>query len=147
LGGQLRERIRAVRKWRKGPARYDCIFVEKDTDLPGFRGLLAARVLVFMSLKHEGIDYPCAAVTWFSAVGDAPCPDLGMWMVEPDLDYHQRRVIDIIHIDSILRRAHLIPIYGGKHLPRGFKHTDSLDSFRAYYVNKYADHHSHEIAF
>ncbi|KAF7334397.1 hypothetical protein MVEN_02268800 [Mycena venus] len=147
LGGQLRERIRAVHKWRGGAARYDCVFVEENTDLPGFRGLLAARVLAFMSLKHEGVDYPCAAVTWFSVVGDAPCPDVGMWMVEPDLDHRRRRIVDIIHIDSILRGAHLIPIYGDKPLPRGFKHTASLDSFRAYYVNKYADHHAHEIAF
>ncbi|KAJ7913802.1 hypothetical protein B0H13DRAFT_2465411 [Mycena leptocephala] len=41
-----------------------------DPDLPGFRGLLAARVLLFMSFKHLGITYPCALVTWFSAIGD-----------------------------------------------------------------------------
>ncbi|KAF8193121.1 hypothetical protein K438DRAFT_1934856 [Mycena galopus ATCC 62051] len=147
LGGQLRERIRAVRSWRGGPARYDCVFVEEDADQSGFRGLLAARVLLFFSFKHNGIVYPCAAVTWFSAVGESPCPDVGMWMVEPDLDGRGQRVLDIIHLDSILRGAHLIPIYGNSYLPRHIKHTASLDSFRAYYVNKYADHHSHEIAF
>ncbi|KAF7368420.1 hypothetical protein MVEN_00164700 [Mycena venus] len=147
LGGQLHERIRAVHKWRGGATQYDCVFVEENTDLPGFCGLLAACVLAFMSLRHEGVDYPCAAVTWFSVVGDAPCPDVGMWMAEPDVDHRGRRIVDIIHIDSILRGAHLIPIYGDKPLPRGFKHTASLDSFRAYYVNKYADHHSHKIAF
>ncbi|KAJ7312726.1 hypothetical protein DFH08DRAFT_791300 [Mycena albidolilacea] len=147
LGGQLRERIRAVRSWRGGPARYDCVFVEEDADQPGFRGLLAARVLLFFSFKHNGVVYPCAAVTWFSTVGESPCPDVGMWMVEPDLDGRGRRVLDIIHLDSILRGAHLIPIYGDSYLPRHIKRTASLDSFRAYYVNKYADHHSHEIAF
>ncbi|KAJ7201741.1 hypothetical protein C8J57DRAFT_1064543, partial [Mycena rebaudengoi] len=53
----------------------------------------------------------------------------------------------IIHLDSILRGAHLIPIYGDSYLPRHIRHTASLDSFRTYYINKYADHHSHEIAF
>ncbi|KAJ7934851.1 hypothetical protein B0H13DRAFT_1854847 [Mycena leptocephala] len=53
--------------------RYDCVFVEGDPDLPGFRGLLAARVLLFLSFKHLGIIYPCAVVTWFSAIGDEPC--------------------------------------------------------------------------
>ncbi|KAJ7778850.1 hypothetical protein DFH07DRAFT_1033789 [Mycena maculata] len=147
IGGLLRERIRAVRSWRGGAPRYDCIYVEQDAEQPGFRGLLAARVLLFMSFKHDGIEYPCALVTWFSAIGDEPCPDAGMWMVEPDLDDHGHRVMDIIHIDAVLRGAHLIPIFGDDFVPRHFKFSDSLDSFKAFYINKYADHHSHEIAF
>ncbi|KAJ7697723.1 hypothetical protein B0H17DRAFT_1197375 [Mycena rosella] len=147
LGGLLRERIRAVRSWRGGAPRFDCVFVEHDTTKPGFRGLLVARVLLFMSVKHEGIEYPCALVTWFSVIGDGPCPDVGMWMVEPDLDDHNNRIMDIIHIDSILRAAHLLPIFGDDFLPLHFRYYLSLDSFRAFYVNKYADHHSHEIAF
>ncbi|KAJ7194145.1 hypothetical protein GGX14DRAFT_404929 [Mycena pura] len=147
LGGQLRERIRAVPSWRGGPARYDCVYVEHDPDEPGFRGLLAARTLLFMTFTHERVEYPCALVTWFSAIGDEPCPDVGMWMVEPDLDRWGTRPLDIIHIDSILRAAHLIPIFGDDCLPYDFKYSSSLDAFEAYYINKYADHHSHEIAF
>ncbi|KAJ7687975.1 hypothetical protein B0H16DRAFT_1354306, partial [Mycena metata] len=105
------ERIRAVRSWRGGPARYDTIFVEQDGDLPGFCGLLTARVLLFFSFKHDHIEYPCALVTWLAAIGDPPCPDVGMWMVEPDVDNRGKRVMDIIHVDSILRGAHLIPIF------------------------------------
>ncbi|KAJ7822702.1 hypothetical protein B0H13DRAFT_2681657 [Mycena leptocephala] len=131
IGGMYRERIRAVRSWRGGAPRRDCIFVEHDTDQRGFRGLYAARVLAFMSFKASGITYPCALVTWFSAIGDEPCPDVGMWMVEPDL----------------APNAHLLPIHGDNPVPRHFKHTRSLDLFAAFYINKYADHHSHEIAF
>jgi hypothetical protein len=147
IGGMLRERIRAVHSWRGGAARYDCVYVEEDTNQPGFRGLLAARVLLFMSFKHRGVDYPCALVTWFSEIGDEPCPDVGMWMVKPDLDHRGRRVMDIVHIDSILRGAHLIPIFGDDFVPLHFKYSSSLDSFKAFYINKYADHHSHEIVF
>ncbi|KAJ7761559.1 hypothetical protein DFH07DRAFT_867708 [Mycena maculata] len=147
MRGMLRERIRAVRAWRGGAPRYDCVFVEGDPDLPGFRGLLAARVLLFMSFKYLGITYPCALVTWFSSIGDGPCPDVGMWMVEPDLDHRGRHVMDIIHIDTILRGAHLIGIYGDSFFPRHFKYSDTLDRFKAFYINKYADHHAHEIAF
>ncbi|KAJ7674002.1 hypothetical protein DFH06DRAFT_1445580 [Mycena polygramma] len=147
LGGMLRERIRAVRCWRGGAARYDCVFVERNPALAGFRGLLAARVLLFMSFKHKGHTYPCALVTWFSAIGDDPCPDVGMWMVEPDLDHRGQRIMDIIHIDTILRAAHLIGIYGHHFLPIHFKYSDTLDRFKAFYINKYADHHAHEIAF
>ncbi|KAF7370236.1 hypothetical protein MSAN_00654400 [Mycena sanguinolenta] len=100
-----------------------------NPDLPGFRGLLAARVLLFMSFKYGGITYPCTLVTWFSMIGDEPCPDVGMWMVEPDTDNRGRRVMDIIHIDTILRSEHLI------------------DRFQAFYINKYADHHANEIVF
>ncbi|KAJ6558960.1 hypothetical protein B0H10DRAFT_2240667 [Mycena sp. CBHHK59/15] len=72
IGGMLREHIRAVRSWRGGAPRYDCVFVEGDPDPPGFRGLIAARVLLFMSFKHRGVTYPCALVTWFSAIGEEP---------------------------------------------------------------------------
>ncbi|KAJ7255147.1 hypothetical protein C8J57DRAFT_1437087 [Mycena rebaudengoi] len=145
--GMLRECIRAVRSWHGGAPWYDCVFVEGDPDLPGFQGLLAAHVLLFMSFKHMGILYPCALVTWFSTMGDDPCPDVRMWMVEPDVGQHGERVMDIIHVDTILRGAHLIGIYGDTYLPRHFKHSDTLDRFNAFYVNKYADHHANEIAF
>ncbi|KAJ6626555.1 hypothetical protein B0H10DRAFT_2211156 [Mycena sp. CBHHK59/15] len=145
--GMLHERIRVVRSWRGGAPRYDCVFVESDPELHGFRGLLAARVLLFMSFKYRGVTYPCALVTWFSAIGDEPCPDVGMWMVEADVDRRGRRVMDIIHIDTILRGVHLIDIYGDTFLPRHFKYSDTLDLFDRFYVNKYADHHANEIAF
>ncbi|KAJ7856211.1 hypothetical protein B0H14DRAFT_3643571, partial [Mycena olivaceomarginata] len=147
IAGMYREHIRAVRSWRSGAPRYDYVFVEQDTNQAGFRGLHAARVLTFMSLKMSGIVYPCALVTWFSAIGNEPCPDVGMWMVEPDLDADGGRQMSIIHLDTILRAAHLIPVYGDHPVPRHFKYTSSLDLFAAFYINKYADHHSHEIAF
>jgi hypothetical protein len=52
----------------------------------------------------------------------------------------------LVHIDMILRGAHLIGIPGSRLLPRTFTCDDSLDSFQAFYVNKYIDHHAHEIA-
>ncbi|CAK5264834.1 unnamed protein product [Mycena citricolor] len=117
LSGHLRERIRASPSWRRGAARHDCVFVEGN-DALGFRGLMAARVQLFISFKYRRIDYACAVVNWFSTIGDQPCPDMGMWMVEPDLDARRRRVLDVIHIDSILRGAHLVPIFGKKFIPR-----------------------------
>ncbi|KAJ7659644.1 hypothetical protein DFH06DRAFT_1269123 [Mycena polygramma] len=136
----LRERIRAVRSWRGGSPQYDCVFVRYDPTLPGFRGLLAARMLLFMSFKYCRRVYPCALVTWYSAIGDEPCPD-------PDNDHRGRCAVVIIHVDSILCGAHLIGIYGRQFLPQHFKYSDSLDRFKAFYINKYADHHAQEIAF
>lgn len=149
IGGMHRERIRATPSWKKGPGRYDCVFVETggDDDLVGFRGLHVARVLLFFSFDFDGKPYPCALVQWFTTYGESPCVDTGLWQVQPDVDARGRRVTSVIHIDSILRGAHLIGVFGTQALPRTFSYTDTLHSFRLFYVNKYADHHSHEIAF
>ncbi|KAF8868620.1 hypothetical protein CPB85DRAFT_1554794 [Mucidula mucida] len=145
--GMYHERIRSVGSWCHGPPRRDCIFLDKDSSLPGFRGLHAARVLLFFSMKHMNIVYPCALITWFSPIGDEPDPVTGMWMVEPDVDENGERVQAVVHLDTIVRAAHLIGISGDEFTPRTFKHSDSLDFFNAFYVNKYIDYHAHEIAF
>lgn len=147
IGGMHRERIRASPSWQRGPGRFDCVFIEKDPDLDGFRGLHVARVNLFFSFKYHGTTHSCALVQWFAAYGNAPCEETGLWMVEADRDARGRRIVSVIHIDSILRGAHLIGVSGSSFLPRTFSHTDTLSSFKLFYVNKYADHHSHEIAF
>jgi hypothetical protein len=70
-----------------------------------------------------------------------------MWRVEPDRGAGGRRMTSIIHVDTILRAAHLIGVAGSDFLPRTLSFSDSLSAFRLFYVNKYADHHAHEIAF
>ncbi|PBK74578.1 hypothetical protein ARMSODRAFT_985796 [Armillaria solidipes] len=136
-----------TRSWRKGPGCYDCVFAQADENLPGFRGLHVARVLLFFSIRHNDVFYPCALVTWFLAVGNEPCEDTGMWVVQPDLDEGGQWVMSVIHLDTILHAVHLIGVYGIFFLPRELKHMDSLEAFHSFYVNKYADHHSHKIAF
>ena len=144
----FRERIRAVSSWRKGPPKYDCAFIKQDSKLEGFRGLLVARVRSFLLIWYHGIVHPCALVSWYSVIGDQPCPDTRMWKVKPDLDDLGNPMLDITHLDSILRNAHLMGVCDGStRLPHNFNFNDSLDSFKAFYVNKYIDYHAHEIAF
>ena len=146
--GMFCECIRAVSSWRKGPPRYDCTFVEQDSMLEGFCGLLAARVCSFLLIQYHGIAHPCSLVSWYSEVGDQPCPDMRMWKVKPDLDDLRNPMLDIIHLNSILHNAHLMGVCEGSiHLPCNFTFNDSLDSFKAFYINKYIDYHAHEIAF
>lgn len=111
------------------------------------RGLHVARVQFFFRFTYEGKQYPCALIQWFSPVGGAPCEDTGMWIVEPCLDPNGQPEQAVIHVDAIVRGAHLIPVYGEELLPPHINFANSLGSFRAYYVNKYADHHANEIAF
>lgn len=89
----------------------------------------------------------CALVEWFSATSDEPDEETGLWVVEPDLDADGARVLDIIDAPTVFRSAHLIPAFGEQPVPPYMKVLDTLDSYRAYYVNRYADHHAHEGIF
>jgi len=47
IGGIRCERIRAVTSWRKGPSRYNTIFVNTDPAAEGMRGLDVAHCVTF----------------------------------------------------------------------------------------------------
>ncbi|KAJ7862732.1 hypothetical protein B0H13DRAFT_2566139 [Mycena leptocephala] len=122
--------------------------VGHDKDLAGFQGLHAARVRMLLRFKFRGIDYPCALIHWFSVRGERPCPETGMWIVTPDSVRGGEPSLAVVHLDCLLRGAHLIGVAGKDFIPiHNFGFSDSLDAFKAFYVNKYADHHAHEIAF
>ncbi|KIJ07272.1 hypothetical protein PAXINDRAFT_90695 [Paxillus involutus ATCC 200175] len=147
IKGMRREHIRACPRWRNDFPRYDCIFTNTNPELDGMAGMTIARVICFFSFKYDYTLYPCAIVRWFDTVGDAPDEDTGMWMVRPAFHANHTPNIAVIHIDAIYRAAHLIPIYGRHPVPLDIKYYHSYDTFRAFYVNKYADHHAFEIAF
>jgi hypothetical protein len=147
IGGMRYERIHAVATWRKGPARYDCVFVNTDPSARGMRGFDIARVRLLFTFKHEGTTYPCALVHWYSRVGDSPDEDTGMWVVEPDYLEDSAHFASVIHLDTIFRAAHLMPVYGNEYAPTYLSFDQSLDAFRTFYVNKYIDHQAFETAF
>ena len=70
-----------------------------------------------------------------------------MWIVKPDLAKDGIPIASVIHLDTIFRAAHLMPVYGNDAVPRYLSSTESLDAFDSYYVNKYIDNHAFEIAF
>lgn len=148
--GMRRERIRAVTSWRKGPPRYDCAFVAKNGDVAGFQGLDVVRVRTFFSFRGEvGEQFDCALVSWFVPVGEQPCQVTGMWIVEPLLDDDGEDVTSIIRIDRIVRAAYLQPYPGDENtpIPNDMSPDNTLDSFTAFYVNKYIDYSAHGIAY
>lgn len=147
IHGMRRERIRSTISWRGGTARRDCAFVVEDQTKSGMKGMSVVRILLLFSFRHDGVLYPCALVLWFKKIGRSPDAATGMWKVKPEEGHCGDPVITVIHLDSVLRGAHLIPIYGEDFIPVGFRQEDSLDAFTAFFVNKYADHHAHEIAF
>lgn len=147
IRGMRRERIRSTPSWRSTGPRRDCAFVVEKQNEHGFRGMSVVRIKLFFSFRYEGEEYPCALVEWFKKDGRSPNEQTGMWEVKPEEDRHGERLTTVIHLDTILRGAHLIPIYGSSFIPPHFHHTWSLDAFKAFFVNKYADHHANEIAF
>ncbi|KAG1752758.1 hypothetical protein EDD22DRAFT_981647 [Suillus occidentalis] len=140
-GGMRREHIRATTSWRGGPARNDCVFVSMNDEVScSLDGLAIARVLCFFGLQYQGKYFQCAVVQWFSYVTDSRDPDTGMYIVTPSTND-----VSIIHIDCIFRAAHLIPVYGNNFIPCEITLHNSHNMFRAFYINKYADHHAFEI--
>ncbi|KAH9000049.1 hypothetical protein EDB92DRAFT_1939723 [Lactarius akahatsu] len=129
-GGMCCERICAVTSWRKGASHYDTVFVNADSAV-------------------EGIHYLCALVNWFSCKDNSPDKSTGMWIVEPYArgGDAENPSSDIIHLNTILRAAHLLPVFGSEHVSRTLSFTDTLDTFSSYYINKYVDHHAFKITF
>jgi len=142
--GMQHKCIRSTPSWRGHKPRHNCTFIVEDNDKPRMKGLGVMRVLLFFSFEYDNTHYPFALVEWFKKVGLDPVT--GMWVVCPDI-VRGRQERSVVHLDSFLRAAHLVPVFGTHKLPQGFHFTLSLDAFDAYYVNKYIDHHANEVAF
>jgi hypothetical protein len=150
IGGMYRERIRATPSWKKGNRsvpRYDCVLVDVSPSLSPMRGLLVGRVRLFFSFHHNGITYPCALLEWFEMFGDQPDADTGMWLVKPEYASDGSRSTSVIHLDSIARGAHLLPVFNETLIPISLHYSQTLDAFQSFYVNKYIDHHAFETLF
>ncbi|KAG2059973.1 hypothetical protein BDR06DRAFT_1062827 [Suillus hirtellus] len=137
IGGMKCKHICACPLWRNECARNDCMFVITDSNAHGMLGMDVAR---------HGRPIPCTVVRWFNQVGNAPDPDTGMWMVKPAFSAQNTPHFMIIHIDTIFRAAHLLPVFGTVPLSPSIKFHHVLDIFKLFYVNKFADHHAFEIA-
>ena len=123
---------------------FNCAFIVEDENKLGMHGMNIVHIQLFFSFSHDSKQYPRALVEWFSKIGWSLDSETGMWKVHPDIRQGQR-LCSVIHLDSILCGAHLLPIFGSNFLPINFDYTYSLDAFAGYYVNHFADHHSHEI--
>ncbi|KAI0038131.1 hypothetical protein FA95DRAFT_1665594 [Auriscalpium vulgare] len=144
-GGMRRERIRSHPNWRKQYARRDTVFIETAADVPGMLGMAIGRVFLLFSFVHEDREYACALVHWLVPVGRGPDGNTGMWVVRPEYEGNGSRSMAVVSLKCVARAAHLIGAFGSAVLPDNFHFSYSLDAFRSFYVNKYADHHAHEF--
>ncbi|KAF8256651.1 hypothetical protein EI94DRAFT_1774955 [Lactarius quietus] len=124
LRGMCQECIRSNPCWRKHLPRPSSI-----------RGLDIVQLLVLFSFVWMGVLYP----------SDKPDEAMGLWVVQPDYNANGSPAIGVIHLDLVLCRAHLMPVFGDSPIPIGLGVENSLDVFQAFYVNKYIDYHAFEI--
>jgi hypothetical protein len=130
-----------------GSSRFDTVFVSVGDDEDVMGGLLVARVRLLFSYfdPYSREDIPCALVTWFIHPDPGRDEVTGMWKVCPEQDDDGQYPVQVIHLDTILRGAHLLPCYGKGFLPEGMMHKDALDAWEMYFVNQYIDYHAHEL--
>lgn len=142
-GGMYHERIRSTPLWQGRYSRRDTVFIETNSTPPGMPGMDVGRIYLFFSFSFRNVLYPCALIHWFECVGRHD--DTGFWMVRPAYERNGRPSLAVIHIDSIIRGAHLAAVYGSGLVPDNIHFYHTLDRFRTFFVNNYADHHMNEF--
>lgn len=148
IEGFYRETIRSTPRWQTSgitAPRRDCVLLATGSDTAGVRGLDVARVHLFFSFVFRDEEFQCALVHEFCKSFTDPDPDNGLWIFEPDRNPDGHRIMSVIHLDSIIRAAHLLPVFGDDApIPREINFTHTLDAFKAFYLNKYIDYHAFE---
>lgn len=145
IGGMHREIIRANPAWRTRHPRFDCVFVNKANAAPGLLGMEVARVRMFFAFTYRRQRYSCAAVHWYGRTNDEVDEDTGMWIVKPSYLRGRTPLLSVIHLNGIVRAAHLIGSSVGETVSDDLQSHKALEHFSTFYVNKYVDHHAFEL--
>ncbi|KAI6100074.1 hypothetical protein EDD16DRAFT_1697264 [Pisolithus croceorrhizus] len=113
----------------------------------GMLSMEVAQVLCFFSFVYtNSYSYPCALIHWFECIADEPDGLMGMWMVKLSFVDDGAKNLSIIHVDSIVRNTHLLPIFRWEQVPPYINLHNSLDIYHSFYVSHFADHHAFELA-
>ena len=108
------------------------------------KGSGVARVHLFFSFEVDSEQFSCALVHHFAKSYKDPDPDNGVWIVEPDLDCNNYRVMSVVHVDSIVRATHLLPVFKvDTPITREVNFSHTPNTFTAFYINKH-DYHAFE---
>ena len=55
------------------------------------------------------------------------------------------RIMSVVHLDSIVRAAHLLPVFNrDTPIPREINFTQTLNVFQSFYLNKYIGYYAFE---
>ena len=75
-------------------------------------GLSVVRARLFFAVTVNHVKYHCTLVHWYSLLRDSPDECTGMWIVEPNIPDDGQPWTAVIHLDSVVHLAHLLPIFG-----------------------------------
>ena len=75
-------------------------FLRRTPSYRGLKDFTLSKSAYFFPLSVIKKTYPCALVQWFVPIGDQPCEDTGMWMVELKFDHHGERITAIVHLET-----------------------------------------------
>ncbi|KAN0140196.1 hypothetical protein V8E53_002092 [Lactarius tabidus] len=129
--------------WYNHP-HHNTIFVVLDDTLPGMEGMVITCIQLLLLFNYSGIDHHCTLVNWLVCKDDEPDPDTGMWIVSLE-KWNRVLMTQVIDVKTIVGAAHLLLVFGQDTVPSDIHHYNSLDRYQFFFVNKYADHHSHEL--
>ncbi|KAF9780987.1 hypothetical protein BJ322DRAFT_1112381 [Thelephora terrestris] len=146
--GYYRETIRSTSRWQTSGIivpRQDPVLLATGSDTAGVRGLEVARVQLLFSFMLEEELFECALVHEYCKSFTDPDPDNSLWIFEPDYSDGGSRITSVIHLNSIVRAAHLSPVFkDNTPMPREINFSHTLDVFSAFYLNNYIDYHAFE---
>ncbi|KAN0132708.1 hypothetical protein V8E53_009379 [Lactarius tabidus] len=142
-GGLWHEQIQSTPNFFGHP-HHDTVFVVIDNSQLGMEGMEIGHILLFFSFEYRCKNFSCVLINWF-VHADSRDSDTGMWTMRQEFDRCGEPTLEVIHLNSIARAAHLLPVYGQSHIPEDFNHHTALDSFNSFFVNHYVDHHAHEF--
>lgn len=148
MRGMRREHVRCTPNWFNRGERRDTILIHTDPTKEGFDRMDVGRVKVLFSFEYLGKRRPCALIEWFKKYGSHPDPLTKMWRVVPEKDIAiGRRKLSVVPIGSIVHGVHLEPDFGRltSEFPHNFDYRLALNTFTAYFVNRFADGHLHEL--
>ncbi|KAF9779591.1 hypothetical protein BJ322DRAFT_1101760 [Thelephora terrestris] len=140
IEGLYRETIRSTPRWQTSGVtapRRDPVLLATGSDTAGVRGLDVAR--------FKDKSFECTLVHEYCKAFTDPDPDNGLWIFEPDYSNDGYRIMSVVHLDSVIRAAHLLPAFkDDTPMPREINFTHTLNVFKAFYLNKYIDYHAFE---
>ena len=145
-GGKHKEIIRANPYYR-GHGRFDCALIETNPEEPGMSGLDMVQVMLLFSVRVGARKIPMALVQWFRKVSGSPDKDTGMWIVEREYDEDGFLHCSVVHLNSIFRSVHLVPVFGPDPVSTNINRHATLRVFTRFFVNTYSDYHIHETLY
>ena len=147
--GMHSEIIQCTPCWHKECAHYNTVLL-KLNDVSSIASMVVTRVRLFFTLHlwdNQNTVYLCTLVDHYKILGRQPDHVMSMWKVSLDKVNNNQVLQSVEPLDSIVCAVHLLPVFGTGYIPDHWPYSLTLDSFQQFYINKYADHHSHQIIY